>query len=239
MYDLDIFAGDELVGAVEVTADIIEAEVALWKHFNGDEPWIVPGLVGGWQIHVSLEVARSGLREQIVELLRGFEPRGVNLVQAGSHPRTEDELLAKATAVTWANQGPTNRPGVVYVLPDTSVERTAGCVAPTADSVGPWVGGFLAAPPRRSDVVRKLRASGAPRRHAFVVVSDFSAATFAVQDSLRLNDVRLPSSDPSLPDGITEVWLASTWAIGVGVRWSECAGWSTFDKEPPGFFPNR
>ncbi len=42
----------------------------------------------------------------------------------------------------------------------------------------------------------------------------FTTAPFSASDSLIRSDAPLPDVAPNLPDGITDVWLMSTWSTG-------------------------
>ncbi len=86
--------------------------------------------------------------------------------------------------------------------------------------------------PHQSDVLGKLARSGAPERHAFILVPGFSLAPFGVVDMLwRAEDDVVPTMSPDLPDEVTHVWLMAFWSIGSGLRWSPARGWERFERE--------
>jgi hypothetical protein len=134
--------------------------------------------------------------------------------------------------VVSASQNGTDFPGSIYVQPDLPNDQVASFVADTGDAVADWLGTFLHDHARK-DVREKLARSGAAERHAFVVVRGLSGLPFAVAGLLLQDDVLPPTVAPDLPPEITDVWTASVWASGFGLRWSSTAQrWDTFSKHP-------
>jgi hypothetical protein len=132
--------------------------------------------------------------------------------------------------VVTATQNDTAFPGSIYVLQDLPLEQVASFVADTGDLVAEWLGDFLH-DDARADVRQKLARSGADERHAFVLVSGLSGVPFAVTGLLMADEEPLPTVQPRLPAEVTDVWVASAWARGVGFRWASVTRrWETFAK---------
>jgi hypothetical protein len=136
--------------------------------------------------------------------------------------------------VVRARQHGTDFPGSIYVQPDLPNEQVAAFMADTGDAVADWLGVFLH-DDAREDVREKLARSGAAERHAFVVVSGLSGLPLTIAGPLLEHEVLPPTAAPDLPPEVTDVWTASVWDRGLGLRWSSTTRrWHTFSKHPLG-----
>jgi hypothetical protein len=230
MYDLRIDYPDRDPGAVEVTAAADPAALELWRIINAGEQWVEDGLVGGWAVGIDRHADARRLRRELPMLLKELEARGWQRLER-RYPPHRLELYARELGVVRVWRSPTTSvPGSIYVTIHLPNEQTGGFISDSTDAVASWIGLFLY-DDKRSRVRRKLALSGASERHAFVVVVGFADADFSVTEPLMREGAPLPSHDPTLPDEITDVWLASTWSAGVGFRYSTSMGWSTFSKK--------
>ena len=232
MHDLDIRYDDGRIAAVEVTAAVDPEATVLWNLMNGDGRWIEPDLRGGWMVSLTPGARAKRVRAELPRLLRQLEDDGVAEVAVRRRQSSDERLvLASSLGVRRMHQSGTDFPGSIYVTLDLPSERSGGFVADDSDALARWIGPFLA--DERRDVCEKLAASDREERHAFVLVPGFTTAAFAVADVLFRRDPPLPSLDPDLPTGVTDVWILSTWVAGRGFRWSSTGGWSHFDKAAP------
>jgi hypothetical protein len=62
--------------------------------------------------------------------------------------------------------------------------------------------------------LEKLRAARHAERHLFVLLPGFTTAPFSASDLLMRPNAPLPDTAPRLPDGLTDVWIMSTWSAG-------------------------
>jgi hypothetical protein len=109
--------------------------------------------------------------------------------------------------------------GRVYAL---GMPGIGGAVDEQGRALPEWVGEFLRDPSRR-DMLGKLQRSGAPERHAFVMVS-FTGAPWAVESYLAGRLEHVPGQAPDLPPPVTGVWVVS--GMGhKGVRWDGNRWW--------------
>jgi hypothetical protein len=230
MYDLKIIYPDGLIGAVEVTAAADAEQIELWKLVSGrGKRWIESNLVGGWLVRVLPSTRARELHKQLPGLLRELENEDVSVIRG--RRSSADPFTARAGElwIVEARQGQTAHPGSIYVMIDQPLEQMGGFLPTTGDPLAAWLGEWLAAPSRQ-DNVRKLAYSGAPERHAFVLVPGFTQAPFAVTHLLIEPGAPLPTISPALPSGITHVWAMSMWDSGDGFRWSPDSGWERFTK---------
>jgi hypothetical protein len=72
--------------------------------------------------------------------------------------------------------------------------------------------------------IKKLQASQLGERHLFLLVDD-SGLGFGPYYALATKHA-VPTDDPSVPEAITTLWLASGWTLGGVLRWSRGSGWS-------------
>jgi hypothetical protein len=225
MHDLDVFSGGGRRAAVEVTAAVDPGSTELWNIVYRDGRWEEAELVGGWRVTVKPNARQ--LKRDLPPFLRALERAGI-----GSFRATETTTNVSPPGVVEATQSDTNFPGSVYIDLDLPLDQVAGFMADTGDAVASWLGDFLH-DDSRADLRQKLARSGAAERHAFVIVSGLSGVSFAVTGLLIANDAPLPLVAAHLPPEVTDVWVASTWASGVGFRWSSSAKrWEKFTKRP-------
>ena len=225
MHDLEAVAEDGRRIAIEVT-DAVDADATeLWNIVNGRGRWSEPHLAGGWAVHVRPDARH--LRRDLPRFLQTLEYEGIHAFSANASP---SRGIAAPAGVLSARQSDTDFPGSVYIFLKLPPDQVSGFAAATGDELATWLSEFLAHD-RRADVRRKLARSGADERHAFVVVSGLPGVRFGVTDLLLRNDAPLPTIAPDLPVEVTDVWAASTWASGVGFRWSSRRqSWAIFDK---------
>jgi hypothetical protein len=105
-----------------------------------------------------------------------------------------------------------------------------GAVDEYGMAVPGWVGVFLRDPDRQ-DVLSKLERSGAPERHAFLIVT-LIGAPWAVESYLTGSLEHLPAQAPDLPAPVTGVWIV----LGMGQRGLRWDGniWKFFDSRGQG-----
>lgn len=233
MHDLDVYDGPARVAAVEVTAAADGQVIALWKLVNPPgERWIEPALAGGWMITLRTDARAKQLRRDLPELLTTLETEGTRAIGIDYlHPGNPLRERLEALGVVSLDQNDTDFPGSIYLTVELDDDRSGGCIADHSNAVADWVSEFLA-DEGRADVRDKLARSGAPQRHAFVIVPGFSEAPFAAADPLARNDSPTPSVPPTLPAEITHVWVTSTWSSRWGFRWSPMPiGWERFAKD--------
>lgn len=228
MHDLDVIYGEGQRAAVEVRAAVDPESTELWNIVNGRGRWEEHDLAGGWAVHVKPNARR--LRRELPPFLRTLERAGIREFPGSATESTSNVVVP---AIVSARQRDTKFPGSIYVLLDLPSEQVAGFAAGDGDALSEWLGNFLR-DDALADVRQKLARSGAAERHAFVVVSGFSGASFAVTGLLIPSDAPLPIIAPDLPPEVTDVWAASVWDSGVGFRWSSATHrWQRFSKPLP------
>lgn len=109
--------------------------------------------------------------------------------------------------------------GGIHLVP----AGVTGAATPAWASFLDWLATFLAAS-KTADVRRKLAATNAPERHAFIAASFTTNgdAFFALSEEGR---PELPVSDPVLPPEITHLWVWTTPGIGRCLAWFPDTGW--------------
>lgn len=234
MHDLTITYPDGRIGAVEVTAAVDGQPLALWKLIRRQgKPWIEPALTGGWLVCVKPSARAKDLIRYLPDLLRDLE-RNARRVASGNQASTDQaSVFAGQLGIVQALQGPTARPGSIYIMPpERPLDQMAGYSPSTGDPLARWLSEWVSNP-SRTDNLRKLERSSAPEHHLFILVAGFDSESFAVSDLLIAPDAPLPTIPPVLPAEITHVWTASTWDSGDGFRWSPDKAWERFAKVEP------
>jgi hypothetical protein len=230
MYDLRVDYLDRPPAAVEVTSAADGETIALWNLMNGNGRWIEDDLVGGWTVSLDVAARAKRVRSELPGLLASLERSGSQSFRRRTHGQADDVCRqARSIGVVSAQQSGTDFPGSIYITIELPLGRSAGWVSDDGDALSEWIGSFLALP-EQADVRAKLGRSGATERHAFVLLPGFSTAPFNTAELLMREDPPLPRIAPHLPPEVTDAWIASFWSTGVGIRWSDDQGWSTFDK---------
>jgi hypothetical protein len=161
-----------------------------------------------------------------------LEGRGLNDLRHLVHHGANDlDEYAQDLGIASAFQGGTDTPGSIYITPEFPPERMGGWVPETGDALVPWLEDFLVN--KRARVAKKLAASGREETHAFVLVPGlFAEAPFAAIDVLMADVGSLPTASPTLPSGISDVWIATPSRAGTAFRWSKETGWLRVSKAP-------
>lgn len=97
-----------------------------------------------------------------------------------------------------------------------------GVVPQDPDVISAWISDVLADPNYR-DTTAKLLARACDERHVFLMSG--SLTPFGVDERLRRVTDALPVAPPSVPDGITHVWVTPRFGPDHVALWSP-AGWS-------------
>lgn len=230
MFDLEVRRGDRPVAAVEVTMAADEPSIKLWRALDSGRRLIFDDLAGGWIVALRPEARAREVLQYLPNLLRDLEAAEVHSVRPdGVHGGEFEHRAERLRIADLFQSAGTAYPGSVLLNVEQPQEKTTGCVADTGDAIAEWLGPWIRA--RRARKIGKLRRSGANERHLFVVLPGDADAPFAVTDLLLRRDGPLPTIPPDLPDGMTHVWVVSTWDSGHGMRWSPEDGWESFNKK--------
>jgi hypothetical protein len=232
MFDLEVIHDGRISAAVEVTQAADAQSTELWKLVNSDGRRIESDLEGGWHLSLLPSARARRIKAELPTLLRELEAAGVQQVRAAwsLNPGPFDRV-ATCLGIADLFQGETAYPGSIYFTIAEPLEKSGGYAADTGNALPRWLEEWIRQP-AQADNLEKLRRSGADERHLFVIFPGFSEAPFAVTDLLFRPDAPLPTIPPRLPDEVTHLWAVSTWASGLGMRWSPAIGWESFDKNP-------
>lgn len=223
MYDLDLLRDGVPFAAMEVTAAADAESIELWNLVNGsNERWTEPDMLGGWMVTVTPQARAKRLRTDLPSLLRILES---GAEEADRHAAVE---RLRSLGVVSANRSATDFPGSIYLTLERAHERTGGFVPLTGDGLVAWLDEWISEPAREHNV-EKLRAAAHPERHLFVLLPGFTTAPFSASDVLMRPDGPLPEVAPALPEGVTDVWLMSTWSTGDLFHFS-VKGWARSPK---------
>ncbi len=223
MYDLDLLREGVPFAAMEVTAAADGESIELWNLVNGsDDRWIESDLMGGWMVTVTPRARAKRLKKELPTLLRTLE----SIAEGPERQAAVDRLFSMEVAS--ANRSATDFPGSIYVTLQRDPERTGGAVPVTGDGLVAWLNAWISEPAQEHNV-EKLRAAPHPERHLFVLIPGFTTAPFSASDVLMRADGPLPQAVPALPQGVTDVWLMSTWSTGDLFHYS-ADGWSRSPK---------
>lgn len=228
MYDLDLVRRGEVAGACEVTAAADPQQIELWNLLNArGDTHIEPGLRGGWHLVLSSSCRVKELRTGLRPLLETMESRQIRRGGRESGPDDVEEVVDRL-GISYLCQRGTKFPGSVYFTVDPPRGTSAGFVPDTGDALCEWLETWIAER-QQAHNIDKLTASGAPRRHLYVIQAAFSAP-FQAADVLMRDSGPLPVRPLSLPEGLTDLWVMSAWSTGDVFAWDTSGGWTRHEK---------
>jgi hypothetical protein len=183
MPDIRIDYADRPAAYAEVVVDIDSSYAAVAARiWDANNP--LPAVMT-WKVHLTGQANLKRLRRKLPEL--------PGTLQTPPEPHVEQDLARMGATVLgpWPT-GP-NRPGGIHLAP----EGIAGSVVLMWEPLNAWIKTYLASD-RTADVRRKLAATGAAERHAFIGMSFTSPgdAYFALRREARPH---LPPGNPTLP----------------------------------------
>ncbi len=223
MHDLDLVRDGVVFAACEVTAAADAESIELWNLVNGsEERWIEQDLLGGWLITVTTRCRVKFLKAELPALLRVVENEPTDPWRQSAIERI------KALGVVAADRGDTAFPGSIYVTLERDAERAGGVVPNSGHGLVTWLDEWIREPTQEHNL-EKLRTALPVERHLFVLLPGFTTAPFRASDLLMRADAPLPDAAPRLPQGITDVWLMSTWSTGDVFHYGG-SGWSRSGK---------
>jgi hypothetical protein len=232
--DLYIDYPDREGAFIEVVADNAQEQ---WRSLervleHGNRVIKVPGLKHNWWVVPKVDAQiKKTLEPQLPAVLKLLDQAG----ETFGHRRDStlrrrvlasqfgDQINAIGIYELVAAEQATAEAEVRYILPGAG-----GPSAHDFDRLVSWCGEFLGGP-GRADVRRKLAATDASERHAFVAVN--MSSEWAVQHALSHDGYGLlPSRPPDLPPEVTHLWLLGTGGLGRCIAWlPDRGGWIDYE----------
>lgn len=213
MYDLRVGSDARPEIAVECVGAVDQQRTETWNVGPAKGSFAVP-IAGDWHVVLQPGAVVKRVRSALPVLLRECQSAGLHgrtrvdaLLQVNSPALYEHLAKLKIDSVA-CYEGPD--PGRLYL----GMTGFGGAVDPLGTEVPKWIGDFLRAE-ERHDVLQKLRASGAPECHVFVIVS-FGGVPWLVESYLGTDTDSVPQEKPDLPDPVDSVWIMYG---AKGVRW--------------------
>lgn len=232
MVDGHIQYPDGHQAALEVTTLADEREMQSAALLDRDKyKWPAVGVEWMWFIEVSGEINHKQLKPRLSALLRFCESVGIT----SSHdPRFWDpritavppDLLGwiRKRALQMYGDPKSAGNGAVWVM-----NRSIGGIVPELDVIPAWITAELVTPVVRENVA-KLLADGLPETHLFLWL-----AWHGVPDGIvfaLLDGDGEPGISPTLPAGLSWIWIAAEGAKAVW-GWSESSAWLRADVPSP------
>ena len=220
--DFHICYSDGRSGWGEVGWHEDEQMRAMWsntfKHDRHQQIDLPPG-VGQWVVELVKGANIKRLYKELPAFLSTLTEESMHYLSIeGSWPRGEPADTARRLGVDYANliaQGPDV---AVFFMPGTG-----GTVPTDPDIVADWVTDVLA-DPDYADTTGKLVVLEADERHVFLMSG--SRTSFGTGERLRRLAEGLPARAPTVPTGITHVWVISQFGDGPGGLWARDESWS-------------
>jgi len=228
MYDLRIGPADAPELAIECVGAVDPTFTETWNVGPARGP-LELSITGDWTVVIAPKARVKAIRQRIEQLLRELEDRGIHNVHVDHWLKWNDTALfdeLESLNITHAYCHSLQGMGKVHL----GMPGIGGAVDEQGSAVPEWVGEFLC-DSARQDVLSKLQLSGAPNRHAFLIVT-FAGAPWPVESYLTGELSHLPSQAPDLPPPVTGVWVVYGMSRR-GLRWDGDA-WQLFDARGEG-----
>jgi hypothetical protein len=228
MYDLRVGPADAPEVAIECVGAVDQTYTETWNVGPAKGPLQV-SIKGDWTVVIAPTARVKSVKQHIEQLLQELESRGLYNVLVDYELKWYDEALfnsLNSLNITHAFCYSVQGTGKVSL----TMPGNGGAVDEYGIAVPGWVGEFLR-DPARQDVLSKLERSGAPERHAFLIVT-LIGAPWAVESYLTGSLEHLPAQAPDLPAPVTGVWIV----LGMGQRGLRWDGniWKFFDSRGQG-----
>jgi len=219
--DAHIIAADGERAALEVTVVGDQASLEVEQVLVRPGGWTDPHLRWRWDVRPGPRTRYADFAMSVTTLAAACELAGITDPEA-LVPSSETERRAlewyRASDCPMFGNSQTSAPGTVDVLPPSS----GGAVDEELNGLDAWLvitlaSGHIA---RRID---KLNRSGLRERHLFLILHE-SGVPFPIFYGLAFK-TRVPREPPSLPDGVTHLWLFTGWRDGGVLRFEPAGGW--------------
>lgn len=168
MYDLRVGPADAPEVAIECVGAVDQTYTETWNVGPARGPLRL-SIKGDWIVEIAPTARVKAVKKGIELLLQEIESRGLENVYVDYRLEWQDaELFRKfdslniTHALCYSQQGS----GKVHL----TMPGNGGAVDDRGRALPGWVGEFLR-DPLRQDVLGKLQRSGAPERHAFLIVT--------------------------------------------------------------------
>jgi hypothetical protein len=215
MCDLRVGPPDAPHIAIEVIRAIDQTLTETWHTGPAKGPLRL-STKGDWTVTIAANARIKTVRQHIQRILQTLENRGIHSVFVDYQLRTCDAALFDELDSLRIKRVRCYRlPGTGQV--HMTMPGEGGAVNGHGSSVPEWISTFLRDPVRQ-DVLSKLQNSGAASCHVFVLV-EFGGAPFPVEWYLQGDLSQTPNQPPDLPSPVSEVWVASLFDQGKGIRW--------------------
>lgn len=228
---------DRPAGFIEVVSDTSRS----WRRLHhaldgGNTELLVPGLTYDWWVWPKVNARISTLLPALPGLLRRLDQAG----ETFDHLReSSDGLQRRMRASPFFEE--INKLGIAELVAGAEANGDAvvrfvlpgngGPAEVDMNRLASWSEEFLG-DQDISDVRRKLAATNAPERHAFVVVTLMSE--WAVHHALTRDGYgQLPGRAPALPEDVTHLWLLGTECADRCIAWlPDRGGWIDYANGP-------
>lgn len=228
MYDLRVGAHGTPEIAIECVGAVDSTFTETWNVGPAMGPIHLP-IAGGWIVTIASGARVKVIQRSIGSLLQELDALGNYDIRVDHWLKWREvqlfdrlDSLGIESVLRYRSEGA----GEVHL----NMLGSGGAVDETGSSIPNWISDFLRAP-ARSDVIEKLRRSGAKSCHVFVLAS-LKGVPWSVESYLTGDLAQLPLIRPDLPPPVNEVWIV--YSLGqTGLRWNGEA-WLKFNARGEG-----
>ncbi len=176
-----------------------------------------PGL-GLWVVSLVRGANINQLYRNLSVLVDELARQGINRLEiVRQWPRGEPADTARRFGIEYINKVKDAPDRAVFFMPGSG-----GTVPTDPDVVSDWVTEMLV-DPDYADTTQKLLALEADERHVFIMSG--SRTPFGADERLRRLSDAIPMRPPSIPEGISHVWVVSQFGGGPAGLWIRGKGW--------------
>lgn len=185
----------------------------------------LPAGSGLWAVSLVKGASIKGLYKELPGLIAGLVRQGQTRLEiVGNWPRSDLSDTARRLGIEYIDKSGDSSDVAMFFMPGSG-----GTVPTDPNVIADWVSTVLA-DKDFADTTRKLVDREADERHVFLMSG--SRTDFGVDERLRRLSEGVPSRPPSVPDGISHVWVVSQFGAAPAGLWIRGRGWFLIPLPP-------
>lgn len=180
---------------------------------------------GLWAVSLVKGASIRGLYRELPGLIARLVNQGQNRLEiVGNWPRSDLAETARCLGIEYIDKSRASPDAAIFFMPGSG-----GTVPTDPNVIVDWVSAVLA-DNDYADTTKKLLDREADERHVFLMSG--SRTDFGVDERLRRISEGVPSRPPTVPDGITHVWVVSQFGAAPAGLWTRERGWLLIPLPP-------
>jgi hypothetical protein len=222
-FSISYFNGTTAVGEVGWHEDPVVAAAwnALRKRRRHHYCELEEG-AGYWSLLISHNCNLNRLERELPNLIRQLNVSGLKKLDIyETYPRDSVSNDARSLGIIHLKKINEEKNEALYIF-----EGSGGVVPQDPNEIVPWINELLLSK-EYEDSWKKMQHISADEKHVFIVGG--SRTPFGISELLRRLDSAMPNTEPSLPGGITHLWISGIYLPATSIMWTRDSQWVKFE----------